>query len=150
MKPFPSYVGVVYAALALAALIPTARAGDEHRDHPDGVRQELQALKAQIASLQQQVSDLQASNAALQTQLAAVQSNPALLLGPFVNVDPNPELGVIGPNIIFSGANIHIVSGSGSTDDSGTPRGLGNLIIGYVMKPRGSPSKPATAAAHTI
>jgi hypothetical protein len=68
-------------------------------------------------------------------QLAAVQSNKALALGPFVSVDPNPEVGVIGPNIIFSGANIHIVSGSGATNDmvdqGGTPTGLGNLIIGY-------------------
>jgi hypothetical protein len=38
---------------------------------------------------------------------------------------------VIGPNIIFSGANIHIVSGSGRTDDNGNRTGLGNLIIGY-------------------
>jgi hypothetical protein len=64
-----------------------------------------------------------------------VQSNHALLLGPFVSVDPNPEIGVIGPNIIFSGANIHIVSGSGMTNDNGNPRGLGNLIIGYDEAP---------------
>jgi hypothetical protein len=68
--------------------------------------------------------------------LAAVQSNHALLLGPFVNVDPNPEIGVIGPNIIFSGANIHIVSGSGATNDNGSPTGLGNLIIGYDEDPQ--------------
>jgi hypothetical protein len=67
--------------------------------------------------------------------LAAVQSNHALLLGPFVNVDPNPEVGVIGPNIIFSGANIHIVSGSGATNDNFNFRGLGNLIIGYDEDP---------------
>jgi hypothetical protein len=33
-----------------------------------------------------------------------------------------------GPNVIFQGANIHIVSGSGATVDS---TGLGNLVIGY-------------------
>ena len=66
------------------------------------------ALKAQVAALQSQVK-------ALQTQLAAVQSNNALKLGPFVNVNPNPENGVKGPNITFKGANIHIVSGAGAT-----------------------------------
>jgi hypothetical protein len=50
-------------------------------------------------------------------------------------VDPNPEIGVIGPNIIFSGANIHIVSGSGATNDNFFFTGLGNLIIGYDEDP---------------
>ena len=31
-----------------------------------------------------------------------MQSNPVLALGPFVSVDPNPEIDVMGPNIIFS------------------------------------------------
>jgi hypothetical protein len=44
---------------------------------------------------------------------------------------------VIGPNIVFSGANIHILSGSGSTFDNfnNNPTGLGNLIIGYDEDP---------------
>ena len=92
-------------------------------------------LQAQVAALQAQVNSLQA-------QLAGVQSNHALLLGPFVNVDPNPEIGVIGPNIIFSGANIHIVSGSGTTNDL---TGLGNLIIGYDEDPVLVPSSVALA-----
>ena len=93
-----------------------------------GIPREIEELKAQVAALQSQVH-------ALQTQLAAVQSNNALKLGPFVTVDPNPKNGVRGPNITFKGANIHIVSGSGATDDNlshgGTLIGLGNLIIGY-------------------
>src|SRR5215469_4194598 len=93
-----------------------------------GVPEEIAALKKQVAELQSQVKTLQ-------TQLAAVQSNKALALGPFVSVNPNPENGVIGPNITFKGANIHIVSGSGATDDNlshgGSLTGLGNLIIGY-------------------
>jgi hypothetical protein len=84
-----------------------------------------------------------------------VQSNPALALGPFVSVDPNPEIGVIGPNITFSGANIHIVSGSGSTDDgmsvnpNATLTGLGNLIIGYDEDP-GKASGGAEAPPPTL
>jgi outer membrane murein-binding lipoprotein Lpp len=107
----------------LASLTPvSAFAG------PGGIPAEIAQLKAQVAALQSQVK-------ALQDQLAAVQSNNALKLGPFVTVDPNPENGVRGPNITFKGANIHIVSGSGATDDNlsngGTLTGLGNLIIGY-------------------
>jgi hypothetical protein len=42
-------------------------------------------------------------------------------------------VGVNGPHIYFSGANIHIVSGSTATADTVT--GLGNLIIGYDEDP---------------
>ena len=38
---------------------------------------------------------------------------------------------MIGPNIVFKGANMHIISGLGATDDNQNPSGLGNLIIGY-------------------
>jgi outer membrane murein-binding lipoprotein Lpp len=99
---------------------------------PGGVPAEIAELKAQVAALQSQVH-------ALQSQLAAVQSNNALKLGPFVTVDPNPENGVRGPNIKFTGANIHILSGSRKTDDNfqtgGSLTGLGNLIIGYDEDP---------------
>jgi hypothetical protein len=91
-------------------------------------------------TLQNEINDLQASNAALQKQLAAVQSNPALNLGPYVSVDPNGELDLAGPQIVFTGANIHIVSGQGSTYDGS---GLGNLIIGYNEFPNdGGPTGP--------
>jgi hypothetical protein len=60
--------------------------------------------------------------------LDAVQANNALKLGSFIIFNPDPENGVIGPNITFSGANIHIVSGGQTTAN---PMGLGNLIIGY-------------------
>ena len=107
----------------LAALAPATALAAE-----GGVPGEIAALKKEVAALQSQVE-------ALQDQLAAVQSNNALKLGPFVSVDPHPKNRVRGPNIIFKGANIHIVSGSGATDDNlshgGTLTGLGNLIIGY-------------------
>src|SRR5690348_11239527 len=92
---------VLSAALALAVLIPMARAGDEDRDHHDGVRQALQALQAQVEALQKQVGDLQTSNAALQKQLTNAKN--VLALAPFVSVDPNPQIGVAGPNITFKG-----------------------------------------------
>ena len=129
-------------------LTPIPGRADNHDDsHPGrenndkGIRAEIAALETQVTSLrstvselQSQVKSLQNSNTSLQNQLTAAHN--VLALAPFVSVDPNPAVGVIGPNIIFSGANIHIRSGSGSTDDGGNPRGLGNLIIGYDEDPK--------------
>jgi FtsZ-binding cell division protein ZapB len=140
-------LGSLMAAGLLIEFTPKPAWAEENER---GIRKEIEALEAKVSSLEQSVSALQSqignletSNTTLQdevswlqTQLAAVQSNRALLLGPFVTVDPNPEIGVIGPNIIFSGANIHIVSGSGATNDKGQPTGLGNLIIGYDEDPK--------------
>src|SRR4029077_5778924 len=70
-----------------------------------------QSVPAQISALQSQVASMQTMLVSQQAQIVSLQANHALLLGPFVNVDPNPEIGVIGPNIVFSGANIHIISG---------------------------------------
>jgi hypothetical protein len=96
------------------------------------------ALRSQLVDLQKQISANQvadtsqsASLAAVQRQVTLIAQNPALALGPFVTVNPNPENNVIGPNISFHGANIHIESGSGATDDHGNLSGLGNLFIGY-------------------
>ena len=74
------------------------------------------------------ITTLQGQVASLQTALTTVQNNHALALGPFVSVDANAENGVAGPNVVISGANVHIESGSGTTADS---TGLGNLVIGY-------------------
>ena len=111
-------------------------------DNDKGIRAEIAALQGQVtflqstvSGLQGQVKSLQNSNKSLQSQLTTIQSNPALALGPFVSVDPNPEVGVVGPHIKFKGANIHIESGSGSTDENDNPTGLGNLIIGYDEDP---------------
>jgi hypothetical protein len=102
----------IFAALALVPASAEAQ----------GVPGEIAALKAQVAALQHQVNTLQ-------TELAGVQSNKALGLGPFVSVVSGLVNGVNGPHIFFTGANIHIVSGSTTTVDKVT--GLGNLIIGY-------------------
>jgi len=144
-----TFLGTLTAISFLVAVAPLPARADHdedsrrgHEDNDKGIHAEIAALQAQVAALQHQVETLQTANAdlqnevtSLQSQLATVQSNHALLLGPFVSVDPNPELGVIGPNIIFSGANIHIVSGSGSTNDNFNFTGLGNLIIGYDEDP---------------
>jgi cell division protein FtsB len=120
------------AAGFVVALAPVLAQADEEEGGRD---KKIEALEAKVESLQATVSALKSQIDTLQGQLTAVQSNPALALGPFVSVDPNPEIGVVGPNIIFSGANIHIVSGSGATNDKGNPTGFGNLIIGYDEAP---------------
>ena len=138
------------AGLFVASTSMPAWADENER----GGHKEIEALEAKVASLEQtvsalqsQVNSLQTGNAKPEMQLTAVQSNHALLLGPFVSVDPNPEIGVIGPHITFKGANIHIVSGSGRTDDNGNRTGLGNLIIGYDEDPGKTGGTEAVSAA---
>jgi len=118
---FHNGIRKIYTLVAATLILPAlAFAQDNHGDN------QLAALQAQITALKNRVT-------ALENQLTAAQS--VLALAPFVSVDPNSENGVTGPNIRFTGANIHILSGSGATDDNlsngGSLTGLGNLIIGY-------------------
>jgi flagellar capping protein FliD len=85
-------------------------------------------LTSQVSTLQTALSTANSDIAALQTAVTAVQSNPALALGPYVSVDSGVENGLKGPHVIFSGVNVHILSGSGATVDK---TGLGNLVVGY-------------------
>lgn len=101
------------------------------------LQSEVTALQTTVATLQATVTALQTTVATQaqtvsvqQTQLASPAAQAAFALGSYVTVDTTDATvrGVKAPNIIFSGANIHIVSGSGATHDS---TGLGNLVIGY-------------------
>ena len=91
------------------------------------------ALEAKVNSQQTSIADLQAklnaetsrakaAEAELQTSVSALQALTA-------------PLSLNGTDLTFTGVNVHIVSGSGRTDDGvgsgGTLTGLGNLIIGY-------------------
>jgi FtsZ-binding cell division protein ZapB len=113
------------------------------------LQSQVSGLQTSNTTLQSQVSSLQTSNTALQSEVSGLQNQlttaqPVLALAPFVSVDPNPENGVAGPNIKFTGANIHILSGSNATDDNlstgGSLTGLGNLIIGYDENPPSTPT----------
>lgn len=84
------------------------------------------------------IAALEAAVSALQAQVAALQAAPVLALGPYVSVSPDPVNGLAGPHVFFTGVNVHVRSGSGSTSDytdfpPGTAvlTGLGNLVIGY-------------------
>lgn len=89
-------------------------------------------LQREIATLRETVESQSATIAALKRQVTLLAQNPALQLGPFVSVDPNAENGVTGPNIVFTGANLHVVNGALGR---GKVNGLGNLIIGYDEAP---------------
>jgi hypothetical protein len=125
----------ILTVFALATLAITVKAEPNGKSsyfpwaakHDEGVK----ALEAEIVALKKEIAQVQSTNAALQRQVNLIASNPALQLGPFVSVDPNTENNVVGPNIVFKGANVHIESGSGATDDNGTLLNLGNLFIGY-------------------
>ena len=82
----------------------------------------LQATQGQLVTLQAKV-------AVLEGQPTGGSGIPGLER--YVTIDPNPINGVNGPHLLITGVNVHIRSGSQATDDGGTPRGLGNLIIGY-------------------
>jgi uncharacterized protein YlxW (UPF0749 family) len=91
-------------------------------DPDEGLRQELNALKAQVASLQdivsalkKQVGELQTRDATLQAQLSDAKT--VLALEPFLSIDSNPEAGGTGTIITFHGANVRFFGGSGPTND---------------------------------
>jgi trimeric autotransporter adhesin len=130
----PALGSLMATSIFVALALMTARTNA-------GILDDIATLKAEVAelhsipTLKAQVAALQTQVDKLQTQLTAVQSNNALKLGPFVSVVSGLVNGVNGPHIFFTGANIHIVSGSTTTADSVT--GLGNLIIGYNEIPGG-------------
>lgn len=83
-----------------------------------------------VLSVELRLRSLRAENEALREEIASLRA-----LEPYLTVEQAEINGLAGPHIIFTGANLHIRSGSGSTDDGigngGTLTGLGNLIIGY-------------------
>jgi hypothetical protein len=101
--------------------------------------QQVVSLQIAASNLQKQLTTLEAANAAQAAIITSLQStqktvntiaaNPVLQLGSYVYLDMGAENFVTGPNIVFHGANVHVVSGSGVTADSNS--GLGNLIVGY-------------------
>ena len=85
-----------------------------------------------ITRIAEDGATLASAKAYTDTKVAAGGGGGALaFLQPYISLDVNPINGVSGPHIIFSGANVHVRSGSGSTDDNSTLTGLGNLFVGY-------------------
>ena len=85
-----------------------AGAGHDHDGH--------YYTQAYVDTLEGRISDLETTIGDLQASIGQLHE-----LAQYVTV--------AGTNITFSGANVHIVNGSGATD--GAVDGLGNLIVGY-------------------
>jgi len=75
-------------------------------------------------------SEVNSLVAGLQSQITSLQTSVTQLTTLLENVTR------VGNDITISGANLHIVNGTHTTD--GTPNGLGNLIVGY-NEERGDP-----------
>ena len=104
-------------------------------------------LKEQVTALQTQVAKLQAQLATLQSQvgqMAALQTTVTMLqqqihtlsglsaIGPYLSLET-----IEGhPTVRFTGVNVQIVNGTGST---ATVNGAGNLIVGYDESDKNSP-----------
>jgi hypothetical protein len=92
------------------------------------VKRRLATLVSEVATLTQQLNAAQGTIQFLSTELGSQAAQHAIALGLYVTTTDNTINGLRGPNIIFTGANIHVRSGSGFTVDGS---GLGNLIVGY-------------------
>ena len=122
----------IFLAVLAVALVGTVTLGQaKHKAPPAGGP--INQLQAQVTALQATVANQQIQIATLQNQVAALQNSPAQTLAPFVSVMPGEINGLKGPHVIFTGANVHVRSGSGHTYDDypGSLTGLGNLVVGY-------------------
>jgi len=79
-----------------------------------------------IDTLQTTVNSQANTIASLQSQLTAVKNSHVMALDPYLTIDDVSD--TRGPLVTFSGVNVQIVNGLGST---ATANGLGNLIVGY-------------------
>ncbi|NUM56209.1 MAG: hypothetical protein HUU46_21425 [Candidatus Hydrogenedentes bacterium] len=96
---------------------------------PTRAADESKALQNQVDKLQKQVSKLQAKLK-------------------YMRVEDGGLNGLSGPHVIFEACNVHIRSGSGDTEDEGTPLGLGNLVVGYNETP--SITSTARGGSHNL
>ena len=61
---------------------------------------------------------------------SAPPTNPVLTdLAKYVKIEPGVVNGVKGPHVIFSGVNLHVESGSGTTADAGAPTGGTGIVV---------------------
>ncbi|MDH5566467.1 MAG: hypothetical protein OEY15_07360, partial [Myxococcales bacterium] len=95
---------------------------------------QVEALGAQVEALEGVLAQTDARVEAMETALTQAQT-----ILQFVRVEAGPIDRLAGPHWIIEGANVHVRSGSGSTDDGCAVddshcenlTGLGNLVVGY-------------------
>ena len=89
----------------------------------------VEAYESLITDLESQLSTALDMIAELQVAVAALDPNGELVkLANHVMVDDSTINGLVGPHVIFYGANVHVQNGAGSTQ---TTNGSGNLLVGY-------------------
>ena len=105
---------------------------------PAALLQIVQSLQTQVATLDGKVVTIDGKVTTLDGKAMTVDTRVGDLekkvipgLEKYLSVNANDMNGVKGPHLVIEGANLHVRSGSGATDDAGTLKGLGNLIIGY-------------------
>ncbi|MFZ2448838.1 MAG: hypothetical protein WAW37_20945 [Syntrophobacteraceae bacterium] len=94
----------------------------------DSHQTQIDALKSTNNSQQNQINSLQSKNDSQQSQINALQAQVSQLVSLLEGVSRADDASG-NPTVTFSGVNVRIVNGSGST--GGTVNGRGNLIIGY-------------------
>lgn len=90
----------------------------------EAANQAIAALSQQTAALSQQTLALQAQVSAQNSLISDLQTQNQALAGKLGCVAPSST----STNLVFSGCNVQLVNGAGSTQ---TMNGLGNLIVGY-------------------
>jgi hypothetical protein len=103
-------------------------------------------LKAALKTAQDNITALQGSVTTLETKTADI-----LPLGKYMKVDTASISGMNGPHILITGANVHVRSGAGATDNNAAPfTGLGNLIIGYNENTTPTPTLVRTGSHNLV
>jgi ribosomal protein S6 len=113
-RHFAMYGGLAFCLVAAVILLPVQR---------DAAAQgQGNSLESRVSALESAVATLQTTVNTQNGQIAALQSKTQ-----FMTVATDPITGLL--DVYFTGTNIHILNGQGSTE--GAPNGKGNLIIGY-------------------
>ncbi len=142
--------GFLLAPAAADAAKSKGKNKDE-KHHKDKGKGKDNGIAHRVAALEALVSSQAGLVAALQGELAAhsasvvhharyTDAEAVAAVGPhtapgssviddYVTVDTGTINGLAGPHVIFTGANLHVRSGAGTTDAA--VNGLGNFIVGY-------------------
>ena len=105
---------------------------------------DIGALKTSVGSL---TTKLAADEATLSQHTALFNYAASVIaIAPYVSLDMNAMNGVTGPNIVFKGANVHVMSSTSETDTSGT----GNLIVGWATLPTGTLPSPFRSGSNNL
>ena len=118
--------GALFAGLIFLLTFLTSSAWAASGDPLESLQAQVNSLQTQITDLQTTMAALQVENAALKDRVSVVENNSVLKLNGYLTLG-----NIISGHkkALFTGVNVQIVDGSGST--AGTTNGLGNLIVGY-------------------